>query len=297
MSNVEVNDHPVVGSSSPSGFADFQMGAAGAVISILLVLAELDFEIGALDNKLAAMNAKVSTETSMATGKLQKDQGQQQKKAQMMSGIGQISSACVSLGGTAVGEIYANRAHTSLEKGKKYLDPVDKKLGNMLSNAGEPLQKEDLKNPAVQKRLQQMKVDLDLTQSPQEVVTKLEGKEEKLSDQDIMRLTDNKDVEAIQKHAREQIDQKMGIVKTNTDKLHLITQSLQNLPQGVFNMAGAVYQAYAKDDEAQATVLQSLAGIFAGNNSLMQGKSSNEFGLIPGIAQYLQQLLMANKYN
>ncbi|MCB1075753.1 MAG: hypothetical protein KDK59_09515 [Simkania sp.] len=289
-------------SSNPYNFADFQMGPAGSVISILLKMNEIDLEIGQLDNELAALNNRFSSEEANAVSTLQQNQGKQQKIDQVLSGVGEISGGALSLASAVGSTIYSSKASQSISPGEEYLKPVDQNSNRMLTNNNSAEdavsgQKDDLKDQAVQDRVKQMKKELDLTKSPKDVQTPLTERAGTISDEEILKLLDSKDVEAVQQQAKKQIDQRANEIKSVGEKIYLITPALKDMTLGSFSLAAANHKAIAKDDEAQATIAQNLISSFNSNQSMMQNQATNAFGLIPTIAQYIEQLLMANKYN
>ncbi|CCB89335.1 hypothetical protein [Simkania negevensis] len=285
-------------SSSPYDFSNFQMGAAGAVIAILLKMSEIDLEIGQLQNTLAALNNNASITEANATSELQKDQGTQQKIDQILSGTGEIAGGALSIGGAIGGEIYFRKASQNLSEGEKYLKPVDKPQTDKVASNQSPenLPKDFIENPEVKKRIQQMKTEIDITQSPDQVkkVT-IDGRE--ISDADILKFAKNEDVEKIQAQAKSQIDKRTNEIKDVGEKINLLTPGLQHMLQGSFSLAAANRKEVAKDDEAQATIAQNLTSLFNSNQSVLQGQSTSTFGLITAFAQYIDQLVMANKYN
>ncbi|CCB89913.1 hypothetical protein [Simkania negevensis] len=293
---ITTSDDSKTPSSNPYDFANFQMGPAGSVISILLKMNEIDLEIGQLDNELAALNNRFSSEEANAVSTLQQNQGKQQKIDQVLSGVGEISGGALSLASAVGSTIYASKASQSISPGEGYLKPIDQSGNeNFLSTA--KIQQDDIVNdPAVKTRIQQMKTNLDLTKTPDKVTTTLENGQT-VTDETILKFADSKDVEAVQAQAKKQIDQRANEIKSVGEKIYLITPALKDMTTGSFSLAAANHKAIAKDDEAQATIAQNLISSFNSNQSLMQNQATNIFGLIPTIAQYIEQLLMANKYN
>ena len=94
-----------------------------------------------------------------------------------------------------------------------------------------------------------------------------------------------------------QIDKRTNEIKDVGEKINLLTPAVQHILQGSFSVAAASRKEIAKDDEAQATIAQNLTSLFNSNQSVLQGQSTSTFGLITAFAQYIDQLVMANKYN
>ena len=308
MSTNQINksqtDTNETSSYSPYNFADFQMSAAGAVISVLLQLNGIELKLGQLDNKMAAEENEQGLKQAKSASHWEQDQGKQQEEAQTMTGMGEISggtlSICLNLGG----EVAANRKMGDLDPGRQYLKtPGETEV--KVSSAGEESNLENLdiqQNPAIQKRMNQLRNEsgIDLKQTPEQFKTRYgEGPTEEISDAQILSLMKGKGdfVEKVQDNVKNQIEQQTKKYQHFKEVTTVVAQGLQTVTQGSFQTASAHTQAVSKLDEARATVAQSLITSLNSNQSNMQGQATNEFGMISAAAQYIEQLLMANKYN
>ncbi|WP_420422063.1 hypothetical protein [Simkania sp.] len=280
--------------SDPSGFANFQVSAAGAETSLLLKLNTLYMEIGKLDNELTYMNAKTSSYEATLTSTFQQEQGEEQKMDTIMQASGSIGEAAVTFGGMGADLGMSKSAQSVAGKGTDYTNFKPEGVDDVLSNA---VAEDDLSDPNAKARITKLKTNFDLEKDTLNQVTKLSNGKE-ITDKDLLTLLSSDDpetLEAIKTQVQSKIDDYMKGVAENSERIRLISQAGGYLMQGTFSFSSATYKQAVAEAQANATILQNLNSQANTLFSNILSKADAEFSQGAQQNQILEQLIANNK--